>query len=283
MGGEGEERGWARAVSRLWPIQFWPIHFWPLFGQPIWPIHFWPKFVVCGLWFANFGQSNFGQSIFGQSFFLCVVVVGFAVGKCFVLFVLLVCCVCVVCVCGGCVQGLSAGPPPPDPPPPDPPPPDPPPPDRPKFRAFFPSPATVFILFSLSFGLFRGILVVFFEAPGRSNVHVWSSRVVVCEPRRPSLANLALDRHIVPLLCRAFPLTLIKKHPEPKKNHNTPNQKKTKSTPRTTRKKNRTNKKIPEPKTKKKTPRTNKKNTTLRNPQKHNTSKHPKTQHPVHS
>ena len=34
---------------------------------------------------------------------------------------------------------------------------------------FFPSPATVFILFSLSFGLFRGILVVF-EAPGPSNV-----------------------------------------------------------------------------------------------------------------
>ena len=38
----------------------------------------------------------------------------------------------------------------------------------PKFRSFFPSPATVFILFSLSFGLFRGIWVVF-EAPGPSN------------------------------------------------------------------------------------------------------------------
>ena len=47
----------------------------------------------------------------------------------------------------------------------------------PKFRVF-PSPATVFCSFSLSFGLFRGILVVF-EAPVRSNVHVWSSRVVV--------------------------------------------------------------------------------------------------------
>ena len=40
-------------------------------------------------------------------------------------------------------------------------------------RFFFPLPPQFFILFSLSFGLFRGILVVF-EAPGRSNVHVWS-------------------------------------------------------------------------------------------------------------
>ena len=56
------------------------------------------------------------------------------------------------------------------------------------FALFFPSPATVFILFSLSFGLFRGILVVF-EAPGPSNVRVWSSRVVVCEPRRPGLVG----------------------------------------------------------------------------------------------
>ena len=56
------------------------------------------------------------------------------------------------------------------------------------FALFFPSPATVFILFSLSFGLFRGILVVF-EAPGRSNMHVWSSRAVVCEPRRPGLVG----------------------------------------------------------------------------------------------
>ena len=55
------------------------------------------------------------------------------------------------------------------------------------FALFFPSPATVFI-FSLSFGLFRGILVVF-EAPGPSNVRVWSSRVVVCEPRRPGLVG----------------------------------------------------------------------------------------------
>ena len=28
-----------------------------------------------------------------------------------------------------------------------------------------------------------------FEAPGRSNVHVWSSRAVVCEPRRPGLVG----------------------------------------------------------------------------------------------
>ena len=49
-------------------------------------------------------------------------------------------------------------------------------------RFFFPSPATVFS-FSLSFGLFRVILVVF-DAPGPSNVHVWSSR-----PRRPGLVG----------------------------------------------------------------------------------------------
>ena len=48
----------------------------------------------------------------------------------------------------------------------------------PKFRAFFPSPAAKFVLFFPLWGSSRGILVVF-EAPGRSNVHVWSSRAVV--------------------------------------------------------------------------------------------------------
>ena len=48
----------------------------------------------------------------------------------------------------------------------------------PKFRAFFLSPAGNFILSSLSGGSSRGILVVF-EALGRSNVRVWSSRAVV--------------------------------------------------------------------------------------------------------
>ena len=47
-----------------------------------------------------------------------------------------------------------------------------------KFRAFFPSPAAKFVLFFPLWGSARGILVVF-EAPGRSNVHVWSSLVVV--------------------------------------------------------------------------------------------------------
>ena len=47
----------------------------------------------------------------------------------------------------------------------------------PKFRAFFPSPATKFVLFFPLWGSSRGILVVF-EVPGRSNVHVWSSLVV---------------------------------------------------------------------------------------------------------
>ena len=40
-----------------------------------------------------------------------------------------------------------------------------PPPDRPKFRAFFfPSPAIVFIISSLSWEFFRGILVVFLNS-----------------------------------------------------------------------------------------------------------------------
>ena len=54
-------------------------------------------------------------------------------------------------------------------------------------RFFFPLPPQFFFFFSLSFGFFRGILVVF-EAPGPSNVHVWSYRAVV-EPRRPGLVG----------------------------------------------------------------------------------------------
>ena len=45
--------------------------------------------------------------------------------------------------------------------------------DHPKFRAFFHSPAAKFVLFFSFRGSSRGILVVF-EAPGRSNVHVWA-------------------------------------------------------------------------------------------------------------
>ena len=46
------------------------------------------------------------------------------------------------------------------------------------FALFFPSPAGKFVLFFPLWGLSRGILVVF-KASGCSNVHVWSSRVVV--------------------------------------------------------------------------------------------------------
>ena len=53
------------------------------------------------------------------------------------------------------------------------------------FALFFPSPATVFHSFLPLLVFF----VVVFEAPGRSNVHVWSSRAVVCEPRRPGLVG----------------------------------------------------------------------------------------------
>ena len=133
---------------------------------------------------ADFGQSTVGQSIFGQ-FVLCVCVV-------------FVCCVCVLCVlcvfctflfswvlwcCGvvvlwvcprfGCSPRplLTRTPPPPD---------------RPKFRAlFFPSPATIFILSSLSLevlslnfgGVFEvrglamctcGVLGLLCEAPART-------------------------------------------------------------------------------------------------------------------
>ena len=53
---------------------------------------------------------------------------------------------------------------------------------------FFPCPAAKFVLFFPLWGSSRGILVVF-EAPGRSIVHVWSSWAVVCEPRRPVLVG----------------------------------------------------------------------------------------------
>ena len=54
-------------------------------------------------------------------------------------------------------------------------------------RFFFTLPPQNLFFSSLS----GGLLVEFwwFEAPGRSNVHVWSSRVVVCEPRRPGLVG----------------------------------------------------------------------------------------------
>ena len=48
----------------------------------------------------------------------------------------------------------------------------------PNISRFFPSPATIFALFVSLWGSSRGFLVVF-EAPGPSNVHVWSSRAVV--------------------------------------------------------------------------------------------------------
>ena len=48
----------------------------------------------------------------------------------------------------------------------------------PKMSRFFFPPAAKFVLFFPLWGSYRGILVVF-EAPERSNVHVWSSLVVV--------------------------------------------------------------------------------------------------------
>ena len=81
----------------------------------------------------------------------------------------------------------------------------------PKFRVFFffPCPAAKFVFFSLS----GGLLVEFWwclKRRGRSNVHVWSSRAVVCEPRRPHMAPLpkhnnemenARTRAVVDVVC----------------------------------------------------------------------------------
>ena len=62
----------------------------------------------------------------------------------------------------------------------------------PKFRAFFLAPAGNFILSSLSGGSSRGILVVF-ESPVRSHVHVWSSLVVVSAARSGGAAGVSHD------------------------------------------------------------------------------------------
>ena len=53
-----------------------------------------------------------------------------------------------------------------------------------KFRSFFHSPATKFVPFFPLWGSSRGILVVF-EAPGRSNVHVWSLGLSCEAPAAP--------------------------------------------------------------------------------------------------
>ena len=92
---------------------------------------------------------QFGPILFWPILFFCVLLWLVLVWESVQLFVFacvcVVCCVsvllCAVCVCGGCVQGLSAGPPSAGPPSAGP----------PKISLFcFPSPATVFILFSLS-------------------------------------------------------------------------------------------------------------------------------------
>ena len=64
------------------------------------------------------------------------------------------------------------------------------------FALFFPCPAAKFVLFFPLWGFSRGILVVF-EAPGRLNVHVWSSWAVVCEPQRPGLWQKLKERQRV--------------------------------------------------------------------------------------
>ena len=56
----------------------------------------------------------------------------------------------------------------------------------PKFRAFFPSPATIFFHSSLSWGSSRGILVLF-EALGPSNVHVLE--LLGCGVKAPAAPN----------------------------------------------------------------------------------------------
>ena len=101
-------------VCQFWPIQFWPIHFRPI-----------PFFVCCC---GRFWCGLLFCVVRFRLFVVCVCCVLCVLLLC--VFVLFCCCVC------GCVQGPSAG--------------------RPfpwtaqNFALFFPSPATVFILFSLS-------------------------------------------------------------------------------------------------------------------------------------
>ena len=54
------------------------------------------------------------------------------------------------------------------------------------FALFLPSPAPIFALFPSLWGSSRGILVVF-EEPGASSVHVWSSRAVMSFGEPPPL------------------------------------------------------------------------------------------------
>ena len=60
-----------------------------------------------------------------------------------------------------------------------------------------------------------------FEAPGRSNVHVWSSRAVVCEPRRPGLVGAAGVPHDSPRAqtCTFEGLGLQKHHQNSTRRH----------------------------------------------------------------
>ena len=58
------------------------------------------------------------------------------------------------------------------------------------FALFFPPPATIFILFSLSWGPFVEFCWCFWR-PEPWNVHVWSSRAVVWNPGGPSVSTLA--------------------------------------------------------------------------------------------
>ena len=58
----------------------------------------------------------------------------------------------------------------------------------PKFRAFS-SLSHHRFCFCVSLGVLSWNFGGVFEAPELSNVHVWSSRAVVCEPRRPGLVG----------------------------------------------------------------------------------------------
>ena len=153
--------------------QLWPIPFWPSWFDQFWPIQFWPihfSIVVLArpILKANFGQSNIlanpilANPIRDNLFWS---------GVCH----------------GGAPEGgqtqkrwgprrvgpRRVGP------------------RRvgaQNFALFFPSPAGNFIFSFLSGGSSRGILVVF-EAPGHSNVRVWSSLVVVWSLGGPKSPN----------------------------------------------------------------------------------------------
>ena len=159
---DASRSGWnyasATVKADFGQFQFWPIHFWPsCLASQLWPIHFWPILFFCVLlWLVLVWESVPFLFVVFACLVVCVLCVVCCV-LCVVCCVLCVvccvlcCCCCVdvvvvVCVCVVGVFRASL----PDP-------------LRrtplrrtaQNFALFFPSPATVFLLFSSLVGPFR--------------------------------------------------------------------------------------------------------------------------------